>query len=328
MKAVLIPKTGTADVLDYVDVDTPIAGPGHLLVKIAAIGTGFGDIMQRMGLYPHMPPLPFITGHEATGVVTSVGDGVDDGWIGQRVVILSPGGCYAEYAICPESFAARLPSSVSDTVGAALAVNYLTAHYLLHRTATLTAGDTIVVYAAAGGVGSALVQMAKLMDLRIIGLAGSETKCQFVKEQGADEALNSSDGSLAERLRAAVRPDNAAATFNSVCGETLGEDLKILGRSGQLVLYGMAGGPPPPDFLFKFLEHFGDSLSLRMMGLESFVSSDPGDIARTLAQLVQMTAAGQLTPHIHAELPLSDAAAAHRLIESRKVMGKVVLTVA
>ena len=144
MKAVLIPKTGPADVLEYVDVDTPVAGPGHLLVKIAAIGTGFGDVMQRMGLYPHMPPLPFITGHEASGVVTSVGDGVDAGWIGQRVVILSPGGCYAEYAICPEPFAARLPDSVSDTVGAALAVNYLTAHYLLHRTATLAAGDTIV----------------------------------------------------------------------------------------------------------------------------------------------------------------------------------------
>lgn len=328
MKAILVRKTGPAEVLECADVDAPMPGPGHLLVKVAAAGVGFGDVMQRRGLYPHMPPLPFVSGCEAAGVVTAVGPALPADWVGQRVVVVAPGGCAAEYVACPALFATRVPGGVSFETAAAIGVNYLTAYYLLKRAAVVAPGNTVVVYAAAGGVGSALVQLGKLERLKTIGLASSERKCQFVRDQGADHVVNSGAGPVAERVRELTGGAGTDVVFNSVGGETLAEDLKMLGPFGQLVLYGMAGGPPAPGFLFEFLQCFTASLSFRMLSLETVATSNPAGMGAALQELLNLAAAGRIAPHIHARLPLAQAAEAHRLIESRQVMGKVVLTTA
>ncbi|MCC7413818.1 MAG: zinc-binding dehydrogenase [Gammaproteobacteria bacterium] len=326
MKAIVIPRTGDAEVLEYRDVGPPAVNPGHLLVQVAAVGVGFGDVMMRRGLYPHMPPLPFIAGYEAAGVVTEVGAGVGRDWVGRRVVVVTPGGCSAEYVACPVPFAARVPDDVSLESAAALGVNYLTAYYLLKRAAVVAPGDRIVVYAAAGGVGSALVQMGKLAQLEVIALAGTEPKCAFARAEGADHAVSSGTGTVCEAVRAITGDAGVDVVFNSVGGDTLGEDLKMLGPFGQLVLYGMAGGPPAPHFLGQFLQRFEASPSLRLMSLESVAAGDPAAMGSALQELVDLTAAGKISPRIHARLPLEQAAAAHRLLESRQVLGKVVLT--
>lgn len=327
MEAIVLRHTGPAEVLDHASVERPGAGPGQILVEVAAVGVSFGDVQLRRGLYPHMPPLPFVTGYEAAGVVVETGEGVAPDWMGARVAVVTPGGCAAQYVACPAIFAARLPEAVSFEAGAAIGVNYLTAWFLLRRTAPVRAGDTIVVYAAAGGVGSALVQLARLQGVRVIGLAGSEAKCRFVRDLGADAVLQSGTGALAAQVRAQAGDLGVQVVFNSVGGATLIDDLAMLAPFGQIVLYGMAEGPPAPEFLPAMLGAFGASPALRLMSLESVAASDAPAMGRALQELVDLAGNGRIAPHVHAVLPLAQAAEAHRLLESRQVMGKVVLAV-
>lgn len=327
MKAIVLPATGPAEVLRWTELERPVPGPGQILVEVAAAGLSFGDIQLRCGLYPHMPPLPFVTGYEAAGVVVATGPGVPDDWRGQRVLTVTQGGCAAEYLACYTIFAARLPDRVSFEQAIGIGVNYLTARVLLRYAAPVSAGATMVVYAAAGGVGSALVQLGKLDGAQVIGLAGSAAKCQFVRELGADAALQSGAGPLAGAVRGITGAAGAAVVFNSVGGATLADDLGMLGPFGQVALYGMAGGPPAPDFMPAFLGAFGLSPALRLMSLESVAMSDPAAMGRILQELVELAATGRIAPHIHTVLPLAEAAAAHRLLESRQVMGKIVLAV-
>lgn len=326
MKAIVLRQTGPAETLDYAQMERPQAAPGHILIKVAASGVGFGDVQLRRGLYPHMPPLPFITGYEAAGVVVEVGQGVSQDWMGKRALVVTPGGCAAEYVACPAIFAARLPETVSFETAAAIGTNYLTAWCLLRRATALSAGDTVVIYAAAGGVGSALVQLARLDGLRVIGLAGSAEKCRFVRDQGADGVLQSGAGPLAAQVRA-LAEKGVQAVFNSLGGSTLADDVAMLSPFGQIVLYGMAEGPPTAEFMMAFMGAFGLSPALRLMSLESLAAANPPDMGLALQELANLAGAGRIAPHIHTVLPLAQAAEAHRLLESRQVMGKVVLKV-
>lgn len=327
MKAIIVRTTGPAEVLECSDVTTPVAGPGQLLVRVAAAGVSFGDVQMRRGLYPHMPPLPFITGCEAAGLVEAAGNGVGPDWVGRRVLLVTPGGCAAEYVTCPAPMATPLPETVTFEAAVAVGVNYLTAYFLLRRSVSIAAGDWVVIYAAAGGVGSALVQLAKLEGLRVIGLAGSEQKCRFVRELGADDVLQSGAGPLGGRVSALTGGAGARVVLNSVGAATLIDDLQMIGPFGQLVLYGMAEGPPAPEFMPAFLQAFGTSPSLRLMSLESVAASNPMAMGGALRELIDLVGSGRIAPHVHAVLPLAQAAEAHRLLESRRVMGKIVLTV-
>ncbi|TAK56103.1 MAG: quinone oxidoreductase [Gammaproteobacteria bacterium] len=327
MKAIVLPTTGPAEALVYTDLERPEPGPGQILIEVATAGLSFGDVQLRCGLYPHMPPLPFVTGYEAAGVVVGTGAGVPADWLGARVVVVTQGGCAAQYVASYTIFAARLPDSVSFETAIGIGVNYLTARILLRRAAPVARGATMIVYAAAGGVGSALVQLGKLDGAQVIGLAGSEAKCRFVRDLGADAVLQSGAGPLAGAVRGITGAAGAAVVFNSVGGTTLVDDLGMLGPFGQVVLYGMAGGPPAPDFMPAFLGAFGLSPALRLMSLESVAMSDPASMGQILQELVDLAAAGLITPKLHAVLPLAEAAAGHRLLESRQVMGKLVLAV-
>lgn len=324
MKAIVVRATGSPEALEYAEVSTPRAGPGQLLLRVAAAGVSFGDVQMRRGQYPHMPPLPFITGCEAAGEVVAAGEGVESGWVGCRALVVVPGGCAAQYVACPAPMLTPLPDGVGFDTAVAVGVNYLTAHFLLRRSISVAKGDWVVVHAAAGGVGSALVQLARLEGLRVIGLAGSEPKCRFVETLGADAVLQSGSGPIGDRVRALT--GGASVVLNSVGGQTLLDDLKMIGPFGQLVLYGMAEGPPTPEFVAAFLQSFGLSPALRLMSLEAVAAANPMAMGQALRELIDLVAQGRIAPHVHATLPLAQAAEAHRMLESRCVMGKVVLT--
>lgn len=326
MKAIMVRVPGSPEALEYAEVSTPCAGPGELLLKVAAAGVSFGDVQMRRGQYPHMPPLPFVTGCEAAGEVVAAGAGVEADWVGRRALVVMPGGCAAQYVVCPAPMATPLPDAVGFETAVAVGVNYLTAYFLLRRSISVAAGDWVVIHSAAGGVGSALVQLARFDGLRVIGLAGSAPKCHFVETLGAEAVLQSGSGPLGERVRALTGSAGASVVLNSVGGQTLLDDLKMIGPFGQLVLYGMAEGPPTPEFVAAFLQSFGLSPALRLMSLEAVAASNPLAMGQALRELVDLVVTGQNAPHVHATLPLAQAAEAHRLLESRRVMGKVVLT--
>ncbi len=326
MKAITIARTGSADVLDYTEVPRPIVPPGCLLVKLSATGLSFGDVMIRKGEYPHMPPLPFIPGFEACGVVTQVGDGVDGSWLEQRVVV-SAMNAHAQYLVAPVPFAARVPESVSDEIAAAVPSNYLTALKMLDDIGHTVTGETILIHAAAGGVGTALLQLARLRGLKTIGIAGGAEKCAFVMDHGADAAIDYLSEDVPARLREITDGRGVDVSFNSVCGNTLYDDVDGLAPFGRLVIFGMAMGPPPPDLIQKFLARFSDSISLHTFSFETVAVHQTAEVGASLRMLMELLAAGKIAPPIWRIFDLCDAPQAHEMLESRKVLGKVVFRV-
>ncbi|MCF6214885.1 MAG: zinc-binding dehydrogenase [Emcibacter sp.] len=326
MKAITIPRTGSANVLDYTEVPRPIVPQGCLLVKPSTMGLSFGDVMIRKGEYPHMPPLPFIPGFEACGVVTQTGDGVDSAWLDQRVVV-SAMNAHAEYLVVPVPFVARVPESVSDEDAAAVPSNYLTALKMLDDIGRAVTGETILIHAAAGGVGTALLQLAKLRGLKTIGIAGGAEKCAFTLDHGADAAIDYLSEDVSARLQEITDGRGVDVSFNSVCGDTLYHDLEGLAPFGRLVIFGMAMGPPPPDLIMKFLARFSDSISLHTFSFETVAIHQAAEVGAALRMLMDLLAAGKIAPPIWRVFDLCDAAEAHEMLESRKVLGKVVFRV-
>ena len=324
MKAITIDRHGDAGVLTCSDVDKPAPGPGELLIRVAICGAGYGDVMVRNGDYPGAPAFPITLGFEASGTVQATGDGVPEKWLGQRVMVAAPN-CNAEYLTCPVPFVAALPDSVSDEAAAAAATNYATAHLLLPDAGTADPNSTLLVYAAAGGVGSAMVQLGKLAGFRVIGLTSTEEKCRFVKEQGADVAVNHTTDDVADAIRTFTEGRGADLIMNSVAGDTLARDFQVVAPFGRIVLLGMSAGPPAPEAMGHFLAAFGSSIALKLFSLSTVAALRPEAVHDTLEKLAALLAEGKIAPPIHDVLPLSDAAAAHRMIESGSVMGKVLL---
>ncbi len=328
MKAITIHRFGDESVLTCGEAQDPRPGPGELLVRVTACGVGFGDIMVRNGEYPGAQEFPIIPGFEASGVVEALGETVPENWLGQRVMVAAPG-CNAEYLTCPVPFAAILPDAVSDNAAAAAATNYATAYRLLFGDpkAESPAGQglTLLVYAAAGGVGSALVQLGKLAGYRVMGLTSTEEKRAFVMEQGADSAVNHRTADVAEAVGAFTDGRGVDLVMNSVGGDTLGRDFQVAAPFGRVVLLGMAAGLPPPETLGQFLAGFGKSLQLELFSLSTLAAFRPETVQHTLERLVTLLAEGKIDPHIHRVLPLEEVAAAHRLVGQGDVMGKVLL---
>ncbi|VAW00914.1 Quinone oxidoreductase [hydrothermal vent metagenome] len=323
MKAICLPRTGTPDVLVYSKVAVPDVPPGCVLIKVAASGLSFGDVMIRSGIYPDMPPLPFITGFEACGEIVKVGEGVDVSVLGQRVVA-SAMNSHAEYAVAPAIFTAHVHESITDEFAAAIPTNYMTALKILDDIAQATEGETILVHAAAGGVGTALLQLARLRGLKIIGIAGGPDKCAFVMDQGADAAIDYLSEDVVSRVQEITDGAGVDISFNSVCGTTLHDDIEVLTPLGRLVVFGMAMGPPPPDVMTKLLSRFSDSISLRMFSFKTVAVHNPAEVGNLLHRLMDLLAAGKITPAICKTFDLRDAALAHEMMESRKVLGKII----
>lgn len=323
-KAIIIHRFGTTDVLNYDTVEIPAPGRGELLVRVAASGAGFGDVMLRNGQYPAAPPFPVTLGFDASGTVEAIGDTVADSWLGQRVMVVAPN-CNAEYVVCPAVFATPLSDRVSDEAAAAAATNYTTAYHLLHTVSRAEKGESLLVYAAAGGVGSALVQLGKLAGHKVIGLTSTKDKCEFVLNQGADHVINYNSDDVAGRIREYTDGKGIDLVMNSVAGDTLDRDFEIAAPLGRIILLGMSAGPPASDLTAPFLENFGKSLSVQFFGLATLAMNFPEKISKSLEVLAGLLAENRIKPRIHEVLPLSETARAHQMIESARVMGKVIL---
>jgi NADPH2:quinone reductase len=346
MKAILLSRTGDPSVLEYVELPTPRPGEGEVLVRADTIGVCMPEMLVRRGTYAWMPRLPAIPGIEMSGRIVECGAGVTERAVGDKVFVSARdlaerAGCYAEYIAVPERAAHPLPPGC-DLEAAACLSNYQVAYHLLYTASAPTlpspAGGgglgsgasrgveakTVLVHTAAGGVGSAAVQLARIAGMRVIGVAGSAAKTRAVLALGAGHAINYRGEDVVARVREATAGRGADLILDPVGGKGFARNFAMLAPLGLVVSYGRLDGPPDPAFVAAMREHGAVSPAVRFFTIHSF--DDRPDIrAAATGALIDWLARGEIRPLIHARLPLAEAARAHEMLEAGEVIGKIVM---
>jgi len=317
MKAVRFHEFGGADVLRVDEVERPQPKSGEVLIRVAVAGVNYADTMLRAGNYFTRPPLPFTPGFEVAGVIETVGEGVAGLQAGQRVMAKFQGGGYAEYAVARAADVVPVPDELDFGRATALLAQGLTALGLLKN---LQAGQTVLIHAAAGGVGSLLVQLAKQRGARVIGTASTAEKLQLAESLDADVMVNYTEAGWTEGVLAATGGKGVDLLIEMVGGEVGGQNVKLLAMGATMIVYGAASGK---DFPISALGLMSKNLTVRGYTL---YSETPETMAEFTRELISHVAAGRLRITVQ-EFALAHAAVAHRAVEGRQTTGKVVLTV-
>jgi len=320
MKAIRVHAPGGPEALRYEEIERPVPGPGQVLVKIEAAGLNFIDVYQRNGHYK--VPVPFTLGQEAAGTVAAVGVGVAEPKVGDRVAYTTVLGAYAEYAVVPADRVVRLPDGVSAKQGAAAMLQGLTAHYLATSTYPLKPGDACLVHAAAGGVGLLLCQIAKLRGARVLGTVSTREKAALARGAGADDVILYTEQDFETEVKRLTSGAGLQVIYDSVGKTTFEKSLNCLAPRGMMVLYGQSSGPVG---LFdpQVLNQKG-SLFLTRPTIVHYIATRAELLARA-GEVLGWIKSGRVKVRIDRELPLAQAAEAHRLLEGRQTTGKVLL---
>lgn len=327
-RSVVLDRTGGPEVLHLATLPTPRPGPGEVLVRVAAAGVAFAQVMMRHGTYSYAPPFPFTPGAEVVGDVVAVGPDVSGWRVGDRVAAFSSIGGYAELALLPARALVRVPDGLDAAQVAALPMNYVTAYQLLHRVAKVRAGETLLVHGAGGGVGTALLQLARLAGVTVVGTE-SPRKLEQVRALGALE-LDYTKGDVAARARELVGPLDVV--LDPIGGDHVLESARALRPGGRLVIYGYsAPGAATPEgaatLAARMAAWNADPAGIRALGYSMGVlHRDTPDVIRDdLVHLVALLAEGRIEPIIADRIPLADVRRAHELLEFTGVSGKLVL---
>jgi NADPH2:quinone reductase len=320
MRAIQVNTYGGPDALRLVDVDASQPGPGQVLVDVAASGVNYMDTYQRSGLY--QVPLPLRLGVEGAGAVAALGEGVTDLAVGDRVAWVAAQGSYAERVVLDAARAIPVPEGVADDVAAAVPLQGLTAHYLVSSTYPVQAGDTVIVHAAAGGVGLLLTQMVKLRGGRVIATVSTDEKAALARHAGADEVVRYDQVDFAAEARRLTDGAGVAAVYDGVGQTTFDASLSALRPRGMMVLYGGSSGPVPP--LDPQRLNAGGSLFLTRPSLVHYTATRAELLERS-RDVFGWIAAGKLDVRIGGRYPLADAAKAHGDLQGRRTTGKLLL---
>ena len=321
MKAIVFKETGGPEVMALADIPTPDVRPGMVLIKVHAIGINFADVRFRQGTYVAKPKLPDTPGMEASGVIEAVGDGVTDLKVGQRVAAFTVKS-YAEYCQAPAPMVIPLPDNVSFNDGAAFPIQVLTAYHMLHTADTTGPGKTVLVHSAAGGVGIVAVQLAKAAGARVFGTVSSDAKIPLVKERGADAVINYSTQKFADEVLKLTDGRGVDLILDAVGKPTFEEGLRCLAMLGHLILYGRAGGPTDP---LNVATLSAKSVKVSGFMVPTITRNFPEKTRASAAHCFALMREGKLKLHIGKTFPLAQAADAHRFLESRQSMGKLLL---
>jgi NADPH2:quinone reductase len=320
MLAMQAMRSGGPEVLEAVDLPVPEPGPGQIRIRQQAIGLNFIDTYQRSGLYPMK--LPAVLGQEAAGVVDAIGEGVSGWKIGDRAAYSGQIGAYAVFHVVQADRVLRLPDAISFETAAASLLKGMTAEFLLHRCYPLKAGETILVHAAAGGVGAILVQWAKAIGAVVIGTVGSKAKADLARDHGCDQIILYREEDVAARVREITGGRGVPVAYDSVGKDTFEATLASLGRRGLFVSFGNASGPAPAVEPARLMR--GGSLFLTRPSLYDYIAT-PDELAASAAALFGVIASGAVKIDIGQTFPLSDAARAHRALEGRETVGSSLL---
>lgn len=320
--AIRIHQHGGPEVLQYQQMELAQPGPGEALVRHSAVGLNFIDVYVRTGLYP-VPQLPCGIGFEAAGVIEALGDGVEDLAVGDRVAYAGgPLGAYAEARVMPAEHLVRLPDAISDEQAAAMMLQGLTAHYLMRQIYPVKAGETILMHAAAGGVGLILCQWAKALGVEVIGTVGSEAKAELAQQNGCTHTILYRQEKVSERVRELTDGKGVPVVFDSVGQATFEDSLDCLQPRGLMVSYGNATGPVT-NVSLGTLAQKGSLFVTRPM-LWHYIDSREA-LLRCSAELFEVVVDGSVNIHVGQRYALSAVAQAHHDLEGRTTTGSTIL---
>ena len=326
MKAIRMHRPGGPEVLELEEVETPSPGPGEVLIRASAAGVNYADVGLRRGMMggPHAMPLPATPGFEVVGVVEALGEGVSAPPVGARVAAVLDAGGYAEYAVAPAEAAVPIPEGVDDAAATALLVQGLTAYGVLHDSARIQPGESVLVQSAAGGVGSLAVQLARLAGANPVIGAASGGKLGLVSELGAHAAVDYTRDGWAGEVYGATGGRGVDVVLEAVGGRVGAEAFGALAPLGRMVLYGGVSGEPLPLTELQMMPMSVKGLAVLGYGGPWL---RPGRAEAAREAILGHLRAGELRVPVGGSFPLADAAEAHRAIEERRTTGKVLLTV-
>lgn len=325
MKAIQIQAYGGPEVIEVVDIPTPEPGPGQVLVRADTLGVGYPDVLLRTGIYKWKPALPSILGNEMSGHIEALGDGVSGLEIDQPVLVFGTGGGrYAEYNAVDTSLVTPLPDSI-DLEAAVTIPNYLVAWAMLFRVARRQDVQSIYVNGAAGGMGTAILDLCRSEGIATVAGASSDEKCAFVAEAlGTLGTVNYSTEDIVDKVRQVTDGRGVDVSFDQLGGPGLVRSLDMLAPLGLVILYNALAGAPDEDLFAGLRERRGLSLGVQCYSLHAF--DDTPEITEQIFEaVIARFAEGALSPPIYDRLPLSDARRAHELMDDRKILGKLVL---
>ncbi len=321
--AMRIHEPGGPDNLIWEAVEVPDPGPGEVRLEHKAVGLNYIDVYHRSGLYP-VAELPTAIGLEAAGVVTALGDGVADFAVGDRVAYASPPlGAYCEARVIPADKIVKLPDSIDDMTAAGMMLQGMTVEYLLRRTFPVKAGQTILVHAAAGGVGLMMCQWAKHLGVTVIGTVGSEEKAALAKANGCEHTILYREEDFAAKVMEITDGSGVPVIYDGIGADTVEKGFDCLSPLGMMVTFGNASGPVPeiPVAWLAKGSHFVTRPSLMAYNAKR------EDMVASAKALFEVVEAGAVKIDIRQTYPLADAAQAHRDLEDRKTTGTTVFTV-
>jgi NADPH2:quinone reductase len=327
MRLIRFDEPGPPTVLQCLDVPVPEPKSGEVLIRAHAIGVGIPDTLIRAGTYSFMPPLPATPGTELSGTIEKVGPGVTSRRPGQRVYTTARerphrGGHYAEYVATPTEATFLLPDNV-DLDAAATLANYQVAYHIFNDAVRPQKCQSVLIYAAAGGMGNALIDLAKAAELTVIGVVSSDEKVRFIRDLGLDHVINRTTENIGERVREVTRDRGVDIIIDPVAGPSIPDNIAMLAPCGMLVLYGGLGGKAQLD-LQQTLRLSKNSPAVRQFTIHTW-DNLVEERRVGMTAVIEMLAAGKLHPRIHGDLPLAEAKRAHEMLESGAVLGKLLL---
>jgi NADPH2:quinone reductase len=338
MQAVVLQENGPAqEAFELLERNTPVPGKDEVLIQVEAFGLNFADVMARLGHYRDCPPLPTVLGYEVVGGILDVGSNVRELKTGQRVLAFTRFGGYATHVAADSRAVVPIPDAMDAGKATALATQYCTAYFAAEEMVKLKEGDHVVIQAAAGGVGTALVQLCKHHRCIVYGAAGSEEKLDYLLQIGVDHPINYRKKKLHKEVLKIMEGGRPDVIFNSVGGSTVKKGYKTLGPGGRMVCYGAADVTGKKkgvltslkqgyDFGFMFLPFLiMESKGIIGVNMLRIADEEPEVLNRVMTNVVELFKAGVIDPVVGAEFPVERVVQAHEYLESRQSIGKVVV---
>lgn len=327
--AIEITQTGKPDVLCKANRATPTLGAGEILIRNKAGAVNFIDTIIRRGEMPErmMPDLPHVPGVEGAGVVEALGAGVEGFSVGDRVAWMGPigAGGYGTHSVIAAPYVTRLADTVEFETAAAIPVNGMTAYHMLVNLGGAAVGKSVLVHAAAGGVGTMALHIAKHLGMTVIASTSTD-KVGYAKDQGADHVVDYRTEDVTARVMELTDGRGVNLTLNPISGNSLKSDLDVLAPLGTAVLFGFLAGPPSGRFAEDLAKHFQKSVSIRVSDIYTYFGNRPDQFSADMATVFDLLETGVLRPQV-ATLPIAQAAEAHRRLEAGETTGKLVLSI-
>lgn len=338
MKVFALVKNGESQsAFELQDRPTPQPGPGEILIRSEGFGLNFADVMARLGLYKDCPPLPAVIGYENVGHIQEIGEGVTGFQVGDRVLTFTRFGGYADHVISPAMAVAKIPDTLSVGEATALATQYITAYYAAEEVTNFYPGDHILIHAAAGGVGTALIQLLKHKGCVLFGTAGSAEKLDYLRNLGVDYPINYREEDYQQKIEQLGFGKKLDGTFNPVGGDYVKKDFALLNSGGRVMLYGASKQIDAQGNILKLLKMvagFGfwspikfvtTSQSIIGINMLRVADNKPEAFRRCLSAIIHLYESGIVRPIVSREFPATELSTAHDYLGGRQSIGKVAI---